>query len=221
MLHSLFSLLFPPKCVFCKGLLKEQETDLCHSCRRDAPVFTKANFRFSFVARWTCVWYYKDTVRASLLRYKFYRRRSYASAYGRFLAMKLQNAGLNDFDVLTWVPVSRQRKWKRGYDQTELVARAVARELGVPAIRCLVKSRHNQPQSTLKDAARRRANVLGVYRCPSPELVQGKRVLLLDDIITTGSTISECAKVLQLAGAQEVNCAALAVAPREKKDTNM
>ena len=217
MLHHLLDLLFPPKCAFCKKLLARAETDLCHNCRKDAPVFRKSNFPISFVAGWTSVWYYKGTVRESLLRYKFYHNRSYAPVFGRALAMKLQTEGMDDFDVLTWVPVSPLRKWKRGYDQVELLAKAVARELGVTALPCLRKRRNNRPQSGLQDAAQRRANVVNAYRAVHADSIRGKHVLLLDDIITTGATLSECAKTLTIAGAKEVRCAAIACTPGEKQ----
>ena len=214
--HRLLNFFFPNKCLLCRRLLTDTETDLCHDCRQNAPVFTKAKNRHSFIARWTAVWYYKDDVRRSMLRYKFYRFRSYAPVYGRFLAMKLQAAGMDEFDVLTWVPISALRKLRRGYDQTELLAKAVAKELGVSATKCLVKIRHNPAQSGLKDPARRRANVLGAYKIKRPDLVRGKQILLLDDVITTGATASECARVLLTAGAKEVYCAAMAAANQDK-----
>ena len=210
-------LLYPAKCVLCQQLLSEQETDLCSQCRKDAPVFKKGNFKISFVARWTAVWYYKDNVRTSLRRYKFSRKTRYAAAYGRHLAVKLQQAGFDDFDILTWVPTGFWRRWKRGFDHTALIARAVAQELGCEALPTLRKIRHNPPQSGLKDASARRANVLGAYRVKDPALVAGKRILLLDDIITSGATASECAKTLTVAGAQTILCAAVAVASNDKK----
>jgi len=218
MLHRLFAVLFPPKCVLCRDILPKGQFDLCHHCRETAPVFTKSNFRYSFIARWTSVWYYKDTVRKSLLRYKFGRVRSYAAIYGRLLAMKLQTTKMDDFDVLTWVPISRLRRFSRGFDQVELIAQAVACELDVPAVATLQKTRHNPPQSQIPNAAARRANVLGAYRAIDPEAVHNKRVLLLDDIITTGATVSECAKMLTMAGAAEVFCAAVASTNHNKND---
>ena len=158
------------------------------------------------------MWYYKDTVRESLLRYKFSGRRSYASAYGRALAMKLQKEALDDFDILTWVPIAPLRRLRRGYDQVALLADAVGSELGAIPVRTLKKIRNTPPQSLLQDAAHRRANVLGAYRSVNPDLIRGKRIVLLDDIITTGATASECARVLLTAGAKEVYCAAVAVA---------
>ena len=217
MLHRLTELLFPRKCVFCRKLLKTDETDLCAHCRQNAPVFAKGKFKLSFIARWTAVWYYEDTVRQSILRYKFGSRRSYAPFYGRQLAMKLQTCGMDAFDVLTYVPISRLRKWKRRFDQMELVAEQVGHELGVPVTCVLRKVRHNKPQSTLKSAAQRRANALNAYRVLNPEAIRGKRVLLLDDILTTGATANECARTLLTAGASEVTFAAIAVANHNEK----
>ena len=218
MLERLSSLLFPPKCVLCKSLLTEQETDLCHHCREHAPVFSKEKIKFSFVAGWTAVWYYKDNVRQSLLRYKFARYRSYVPCYSRLLAMKLQTDKLDSFDILTYIPISRLRKWKRRFDQMELVAGFVAQELDVPVTPVLRKIRHNKPQSTLKSAAQRRANALNAYKVIEPAVIQGKRVLLLDDILTTGATASECARTLLTAGAKEVTFAAIAVASHKEKN---
>jgi len=217
MLHKLFSLLFPPKCIFCRRLLAKQETDLCHSCRIETAEFSKAHRRIPFVAEWTAVWYYNGNVRKSLLRYKFYNARSYAGIYGRFLAMRLMKEYPDGFDLLTWVPISAKRRRKRGYDQVEILARAVGQEWVYPPVRLLEKIRDTKPQSTIPDAAKRRANVIGAYRITDPATVSGKRILLLDDIITTGATLSECARVLLTAGAKEVYCAAVAAAPHDKK----
>ncbi len=217
MLQRILRLLFPPKCVLCKQILKKEETDFCHKCRENAPIFEKSNFKLSFVAGWTSVWYYKDTARESILRYKFGGRRSYAQAYGRVMAMKLQKAGKDDFDVLTFVPIAFFRRMKRGYDQVALLAEVLEKELHIPSTQTLRKIRNTPPQSGIKDVARRRANVLGAYRCIDAELVRGKRVLLLDDVLTTGATVSECARVLLTAGAKEVFCATLAVSEYNTK----
>ena len=217
MLQRLIRLLYPPKCVHCGKLLVGDETDLCRDCRENAPEFDRAKIKFSFVADWTAVWYYNDNVRNGILRFKFGKRPSYASAYGRFLAMKLLRSQKADFDVLTWVTTGYRRRRKRGYDQAKLIAVAVANELGVKAQRTLKKIRHTPPQSSLATVAQRRANVLGAYKVIRPELIRGKRVLVIDDIITTGATASECARVLLTAGAKEVRFAAVAAASDNTK----
>ena len=129
--------------------------------------------------------------------------------------MRIQNQYPDGFDVLTWIPVSRLRKLRRGYDQGELLAKTVGRELGMTPTPLLRKVRHNRPQSGIHGEAERRANVLGVYRLTQGVEIAGKRILLLDDILTTGATAGEAARVLKTAGAKEVHCAAVASAGKE------
>ena len=210
--YFLMNLLFPPKCVLCGKLLKKNEQDLCRGCRADGPEYHQRKESFQFLDSFTAVWYYEGNVRRSLLRYKFYGARSFAASYGRLLAMKLLQTNPDGFDCLTWVPVSRLRKLRRGYDQVELLAEAVGRELGMKPVLLLKKVRHNRPQSGISQASKRRANVLGVYREVNREAISGKRILLLDDILTTGATAGECARVLLTAGAKEIHCAAVAAA---------
>ena len=210
--HWLMSILFPPKCVLCGKILKKEESDLCRFCRTDAPAYPNRKSKLQFLDSFAAVWYYEGSVRKSLLRYKFYNARSFAGSYGRLLAMKLLEEYPEGFDILTWVPVSRLRRFRRGYDQVELLARAVGKELGMTPVPLLKKVRHNRPQSGIHGAAQRRANVLGAYRELDREAIAGKKILLLDDILTTGATAGECARVLKTAGAKEVHCAAVAAA---------
>ena len=212
LIHWIMQLLFPPKCVLCGRLLKNGEQDLCRECRIQAPEYPNGKRKLQFLDSFAAVWYYEGTVRKSLLRYKFYNARSFAESYGRLMAMMLLQQYPEGFDCLTWVPVSRLRRFRRGYDQVELLARAVGRELGITPVSLLTKVRHNRPQSRLHDGAARRANVLGAYRITDRDAVAGKRILLLDDILTTGATAGECARVLLTAGAKEVHCAAVAAA---------
>ena len=131
--------------------------------------------------------------------------------------MELQRQGQTDFDILTWAPIAPLRRLKRGYDQCQLLADAVAEELGTEATRTLRKVRNTPPQSSIRNAAARRANVSGAYKSVGDLPLKGKKILLLDDIITTGATVSECARVLLTAGAKEVYLGAVAVAPHDKK----
>ena len=210
--YWLMNLLFPPKCILCGNLLGKQEQDLCRECRADSPEYPIRKENLQFLDSFTAVWYYEGNVRRSLLRYKFYHYRSFAAGYGRLLAMKLLQTHPEGFDCLTWVPVSRRRKIRRGYDQVQLLAKAVGRELGMTPVPLLKKVRHNRPQSGISDAAKRRANVLGVYREVNREDIAGKRILLLDDILTTGATVGEAARLLKTEGAEKVYCGAIAAA---------
>ena len=212
LIHWIWNVLFPPKCVLCGKLLKKEETDLCRTCRVEAPEYPSGKRKLQFLDSFAAVWYYEGYVRKSLLRFKFHNARSYASAYGRILAMRLLQEHPDGFDCITWVPGSTLRKFRRGYDQVELLAKAVGKELGMHPVPLLKKVRNNKQQSRITGSAERRANVLGVYRATHPEAVRGKRILLLDDILTTGATAGECARVLLTAGAKEVHCAVIAAA---------
>lgn len=213
----LLSWLFPEKCVLCGAVLEREELDLCRKCRVEAPEHPISRIKYPFIDQWTALWYYKDVVRRSLLRYKFHNRRNYAAAYGRLLAMKLQKEDRLDFDVLTWIPISPKRLRKRGFDQVALLAEKVGRELGIQPVATLRKVRENRQQSRIVGQAQRRANVLGAYAPVEPERFAEKRVLLLDDILTTGATAGECARVLLTAGAKEVQLAVIAAAGHEKR----
>lgn len=214
LIDAFLTFLFPPKCVLCRSLLSRDETDLCRTCRTELAEFSSGR-KLTFVKEWTVLWHYDGHVRSSLLRYKFSNARSYSEFYGRMIAMRLLREDIS-FDILTWVPISAQRRWKRGYDQVQLIAEAVGRELNTKPCRTLKKIRNNPAQSTITGQAQRKANVMGVYKAVSPETIAGKRVLLLDDIVTTGSTVSECARVLLTAGAKEVICAAVAASSHQE-----
>jgi len=216
LLTLLAAILFPPKCILCGKVLDADELDLCRTCRVEASEYPQGKLKLQFIDSFAAVWYYDNNVRKSLIRYKFYRARHYALGYGRLLAMKTLEANPGGVDLITWVPISFFRKIKRGYDQDEILANAVASELGMEPVGLLKKIRHTKPQSRIRGAEKRRANVIGAYRCLEPETVKGKRILLIDDILTTGATAVECARVLLTAGAEEVHCATVAVARKHK-----
>ena len=211
MIRRILEWVFPRKCVLCRSLLGKEETDLCRRCRMDQPEYHYGRKKVSHIADLTAVWMYEGNVRRSIQRYKFNGARHYAEVYGRLLAMRIQR-DLPEADMITWVPISGRRLRKRGYDQVQLLARAVGPELGIPVEPLLEKIRDNRANSGLKTPAERRANVLGVYKAVGQEHFRGKRVMLLDDIVTTGATASECARVLLSAGAEEVIFAAVAAA---------
>lgn len=212
--------LFPRRCMLCGQFLAENETDLCHQCFSDAPIYPfgplnpdkSGKINTQFLDSFTAVWYYEEDVRRSILRYKFRRGVFLAPRFGRMVAMKLLQQERDQVDILTWVPVSSIRRFQRGYDQCQLLAQRVGTELNMPAVCTLRKIRNTPPQSGLSSASQRKANILGAYRVKRGTDLRGKTVLLLDDIFTTGSTMNECARVLLMAGAKEVHGAAIAVA---------
>ena len=138
-------------------------------------------------------------------------RRCIRACSGALIAESVRECLTGKYDLISWVPLSEKRLRERGYDQAMLLALAAALELDDVAVETLRKKPQTQPpQSGTESADERRANISGAYEVIDSELVRGKRILLIDDIITTGSTLSECARTLMLAGAEGVVCAAVA-----------
>ena len=207
----LLDLVFPPRCVFCRKFLKHGEGSVCSACETTLP-FTNNGGKQSGEFYKVCVapFYYEGDVRESFHRFKFHEATGYAKTYGKYLAECIDENLNGEYDIITWVPISRKRYKERGYDQSMLIAEAAALCLDDVAVSLLEKHIHVEKQSLMGSAEKRRANISGAYRVTDPELAEGKRILLIDDIITTGATISECAKTLRRAGAAEVVCACIA-----------
>lgn len=221
LLTALLDLLFPPRCVFCRNLLKDDQNGLCSKCQGNLPwiLGQAAEQKPEFISLCVSPLWYQGNVRESIHRYKFSNHSGYADFYGRLIAQCVHDHLENSFDLITWVPLSARSMRIRGYDQAMLLAQAVSRELEEQtAIKTLHKIRNTKAQSSLKDDAARKANVLGSYEICAPNAIKGKRILLIDDVVTTGSTLSECARVLLTHGAADVVGATLARArgPREE-----
>ena len=199
----LLDLLFPRKCAFCRRLT-QNGASVCPLCKEKLP-YTGYSARQDFPHLDACYspLYYTEAVRRSLLRYKFGGLRMYASVYGEFLAKCIDENHIS-CDSITWVPLSRMRLRKRGYDQARLLAENLAGRLSIPCVPTLRKIRNNPRQSATGNAEKRRRNVRGVYAALPEADVHGKTLLLVDDIVTTGATLSEAASVLQKAGAASV-----------------
>lgn len=208
LISAFLDLLFPPRCVFCQGLLEDGEADLCGRCQESLPWLTgeAAEQRGTWFALCVSPLAYRDTVRDSLRRYKFQGRRWYCRVYGALMAQCVRDHLDGQYDLITWAPLSDRRRRERGYDQAYLLAGHMAQSLGTQAVSTLRKIRHTAAQSGLEEDAARRTNVQGAYQVLDPALVAGKRVLLADDIVTTGSTLAACAQALTEAGAEEVFC---------------
>lgn len=211
-------LLYPPKCVFCRRLLARGEWDICNDCRLKLPVCGGTPKKGRFLSGACAPFYYEGAVCDSLLRYKFHGMSQYAGCYGPLLAACISSHLAGRYDLMTWVPVSRKRLRQRGYDQALLLAQETGACLGLKPQRMLQKRRDNPAQSSLTGVESRRANVAGVYEAVHPERFAGRKILLIDDIMTTGATLSEAARTLLTAGAAEVVCAAFAAT--RKSDNN-
>jgi len=145
-------------------------------------------------------------MRAALLAYKYNR----ASHLGRDLSALLvacASAHYSDlrFDCVTGVPLHSAKLRERSYNQANILARHFAKRRSIPfEPRCLAKIRHTETQTRL-NARQRKANVRNAFVTPMPDWIKGRRILIVDDVMTTGATVNECAAVLRGAGATSVH----------------
>ena len=170
--RRLLDLLYPPKCAFCRRLVEDGHM-LCPECAEELPYVDPENLG---AAAYCCV-------------------------YGELMTAALEDSGLEG-DIVTWVPLSRSRLRRRGYDQARLLAEEVAAGMDLPCDALLRKTVNNPAQSGRASAAERRQNVKGVYEVT--ENPEGLRIILVDDLVTTGATLSEAAGELLGAGAEAV-----------------
>jgi ComF family protein len=117
------------------------------------------------------------------------------------------------FDVIVPMPLHWRRAWTRGFNQAALLAEEIGRRNAIPIERVIRRVKASQPQAGLTNA-QRRTNVSGAFRMRRGRRLDGLRVLLVDDVLTTGATAAACARVLKRAGAAHVALAAVARADR-------
>ena len=205
---SLLNFFFPRKCPFCGR--PAGKALLCDQCAKSLPRCEKIRQGADF-GRCAAPLYYEDAVRKAILDYKFHGKLGGLDCFGRMMAETAAERYSGEFDAVTWVPVSKRRLKKRGFDQARYLTASLCVDWHVAPLETLRKVADNPAQSGIDDPAERRANVLGVYEAVSPERFAGKRLLLVDDICTTGATLAECARVLKAAGAADVMCLTLAM----------
>lgn len=206
LISSLLKLIFPVKCIFCGEDL--EDNFICPYCRKIIPIHKDIRPGNVFSKSVTVLRYSDDMSSEAVLGLKFGNRPDNAHALAEILNSVAGPELRESCDVMTWVPISKSHLKKRGYDQSELIATHLSKMSGIPAKQYLRKLKNNKTQSSISNHAVRALNVVGMYEAVNSEEIRGKRVLIIDDIITTGSTISECAKTLLAAGASDVIAAA-------------
>ena len=208
----LLDLLFPPRCAFCGKLGVH---GVCPVCERALPWCRTPLHERAEIGACLAPLRYEGAVREALLAYKFRGSESRCEGFGGILAQAAAEHFSGEFDLVTYVPVSEKRRRERGYDQSYLLAREACRRWDTAPETLLRKTRDNAAQSSLSSRAARQGNVRGVYKAMNAEKTAGARILLIDDILTTGATLREAARVLREAGAEAVVCATLAAADED------
>lgn len=220
MLERLFSVIFCKRCPLC-GRVIAQEEEICPLCRAQLPMIGANICPFCGRDRENCLCeaegfpfdgaaaplYYTGQARHLIHQLKFYGERRLAPLFASLMAERVEEAYPNEqFDLVAPVPMHRTERRDRQYNHSALLARELARRLGVPCReKALVKVRETKRQRGLKGRERRQ-NLLDAFAVGGAIGISGKTVLVVDDVLTTGSTAGECARALKKAGAQRVCC---------------
>jgi len=233
-LAGLLELLFPvpPRCAVCGRELgrKDDREPFCPQCRQrlvwlppficrkcgkplPSPGYLCADCSVHrhYFERCRALGIYADVMQACIYRFKYDGQAELGRPLGKLMADKLGGEGLPHLDAVIPVPLFPKKETARGYNQSALLAEAVGRHLHLPLIRQNLVRVRDTPSQTWQGRAERQANVRDAFAVRRPEEVADKRLLLVDDIYTTGSTINECARVLRAAGAAAVEVIVLAV----------
>lgn len=167
-------------------------------------------------ARAACL--YDETSKDLILRFKHGDRTEYAALFARWIGRAAAEV-IADADAVVPVPLHPLRLLKRRYNQAAEIARPIARRARIEYLAdALVRARRTESQGAARSGAGRRRNVAGAFAVPEgrAKQVKGRRVLLIDDVFTTGSTVNACARALLKAGARAVDVAVVARIPSGK-----
>ena len=201
--ERVFAVFFPERCLFCDKVIRYR-TCVCESCRSQMRPHLSLGQGMDALDGFLSVYPYKDQAREAVLSLKFHNRPDLANPMGDLL-WEFGRDVLDQWGIhmLTFVPMHPVDREERGYNQARLLAVRLSRRSGLPVHGTLVKTRQTKKQHDLS-AIERKTNLLDVYQGKEEMDLQHQTILLVDDVITTGSTVKECAKVLKAHGAQRV-----------------
>lgn len=198
----------------CCGCAERHGKDTARAVYKNSCICNKCYDKFevsnkSFVFRGTketefvmSPFVYKDTYREIFLKFKFDDEFAAGHLIGILIEEYFEDISLlKDFDCIVPIPLSKQRFYERGYNQSDTLAQYASKALNIPINNALIRIKHTQAQSTLIGQSRYE-NIKGAFK--TDQSLTGMQVLMFDDVVTTGSTLDECAGILKAAGAKRV-----------------
>lgn len=218
--RKLTALFYPERCPYCSALIEATEI-ACDACydkirRKHIPIPSGAR-GFRCISTFV----YDGSVRRMILRLKFHDRTQYIPQIAELLARDIENAYRGEtFDFITAVPMYHKDLKKRGYNQSALLAKELGRLLDLPYRETIDKIKRTKKQHHLK-YRERKTNLNGAFKVIDKDSVKGKRILMIDDIITSGYTLGNCCKVLSRAKPALICCATIASAQNKYPESTV
>ena len=208
-----FNFIYPPVCGICGKLNNEFLCGKCEKMLKNQSKFEiiENKYNSNFYDNHLYIFQYQGIIRKIILDYKFNEKAYLYKTFVNFLLKdkKFFNI-LKTYDTIIPVPISKNRKKQRGYNQCLLLSKEISKILQIENNNnCLYKKKDILPQSTLNKEEREQ-NIKGAYELKNIETIKNKRILLIDDIYTTGSTLNECAKILRKGKPNKIDCFTIA-----------
>lgn len=229
LIKAIKAIIFPKRCIFCNSLMFDNNTGTCEKCQDTLPFIEgdicykcaceKKNCscanRINYYDKAAASFYYKENVRACIHKIKFSFRSDYAKYLAEYMLDTLKSRYKNErFDFIACVPLHEKDLKQRGFNQSAVMAKYISEKTGIPFKENLIIKIYNTEKQSSKTAINRGGNVAGAFDVC--ENIDGCSVLLVDDIITTGTTLSECGKMLYLNGAENICCLTVATSVKKK-----
>ena len=210
-INCAINIIYPNVCGICDKIYK---SDVCKKCEmqlKEKAKFKVDKYQNKNFEKHIYLFKYEGIIKERLIKFKFNEKPYIYKSFVNFLIKNEKICKiLKTYDIIIPVPIHYNRKVTRGYNQSALIAKEIAKNLEIEYDdNILYKRVNNKPQST-KNKEERITNVIGVYFVETKEKLLNKKVLILDDIYTTGSTVNECSKVLKLAGVNKVDIITIA-----------
>ena len=206
-------LIWPPRCIAC-DVLSCSDGEICPNCLSQIiwidTDFSAARLQKVYFDSAKSLALHEGSFERIVHRFKYLSDTSLGVHLGALIARKISR----EYDVVTCVPLTGRRLLRRGFNQSALLARQVAKDTGFSFQPHLLKRHKSVAPQVGLGAKERIENVRGIFSCRTPETVAGRAVLLIDDVMTTGATANECAKVLKKHGASRVDVFTLSRRPK-------
>lgn len=209
-LNKIIDFVYPRKCYLCNKIIIKPDEFLCNYCSKNLKINTKIRV-LNHENNIICIspFEYFGNIRNSIRRFKFHNYKYYSEFFAKIIANELQKINIKNFDYICCVPLTKSRQNIRGFNQAELLAKDISKILHIPCLNALRKIKNTKTQHELK-LSERTVNVLGAFDINSDLNIQNKNILLCDDIVTSGSTLLECVKILLNHNANSVTCCTIA-----------
>lgn len=204
---KIISLLYPPRCPYCRTIIEFDE----YACKECIKEFPKTDI-ITGVSGYRCVspFRYEGKYRKALCDFKFRNKKQYAPLFAQVMYNSIKRQ-YNDieFDIVSCVPMHNKDLNKKGYNHSKLLAIELSKLLNIPYADTIEKTKRTKKQHKLP-LNLRKTNLSGAFKLIDKDIVKGKRILFVDDVVTTGATLSNTCKVLQKSKPKFIFCITLA-----------